>query len=152
MSEEAWAWSVQQTIPSETGAGKRLLEEVLDQLAAQQWGDHDIFGVHLAMEEALVNAIRHGNRSDSSKRVHVHCKISADRVWVEIRDEGPGFNPSSIPDPTDEENLENPSGRGIMLMRTFMSRVEYNERGNCVVMEKLRARGGCHAARGDEAS
>ncbi len=151
MSEEAWAWSVQQTIPSETGAGKRLLEEVLEQLAAQQWGDHDIFGVHLAMEEALVNAIRHGNRSDSSKRVYVHCKVSADRMWVEIRDEGPGFDPSSIPDPTDDENLENPSGRGIMLMRTFMSRVEYNERGNCVVMEKLRAGGGCRVVRGEEA-
>ncbi|MCL6501030.1 MAG: ATP-binding protein [Pirellulales bacterium] len=139
MPEEAWTWSVQQAIPSETGAGKRILEEVLDQLAAQQWGDHDIFGVHLALEEALVNAIRHGNRSDASKRVHVHCKISADRVWVEIRDEGAGFDPRAVPDPTDDENLEVPSGRGIMLMRTFMSRVEYNEQGNCVVMEKHRA-------------
>lgn len=146
MSEEPWAWSVQQTIPSETGAGKRILEEVLDQLAAQRWGDHDIFGVHLALEEALVNAIRHGNRSDASKRVHVHCKISAERVWIEIRDEGPGFDPRSIPDPTEEENLENPSGRGIMLMRTFMSRVEYNDKGNCVVMEKLRAGRDCPTA------
>ena len=138
MSDHAWTWRTEQFIPSETGAGQRVLEDVLDQLAAQQWSEHEVHGVHLALEEALVNAIRHGNRSDRTKQVHVACKLSSSRLWVQIRDEGPGFNPEEVPDCTEPDRLEVPSGRGIMLMRAFMSRVEYNECGNCVVMEKER--------------
>lgn len=138
MSEHAWTWRTEQFIPSETGAGQRVLEDVLVQLAAQQWSEHEVHGVHLALEEALVNAIRHGNRSDCTKRVHVACKLSASKLWVQIRDEGPGFNPDDVPDCTEPDRLEVPSGRGIMLMRAFMSRVEYNACGNCVVMEKER--------------
>jgi serine/threonine-protein kinase RsbW len=132
---------MEQVIPSETGAGKRVLDDLLGQLEAQQWGEYDIHGIHLALEEALVNAIRHGNRSDISKHVHVACKLSPERLWVQIRDEGAGFNPEEVPDCTDPENLEVPSGRGIMLMRAFMSKVEYNVEGNCVVMEKQRHSG-----------
>ena len=138
-SEETWTWSTDEKLPSDTNAGKQFLDAVLGQLADHQWVSHDIFGVHLAMEEALVNAIKHGNAYDTTKRVHVSCQMSQHKLRVEIRDEGSGFNPSDVPDPTLDENLEIPSGRGIMLMRTFMSRVEYNARGNCVVMEKVRA-------------
>lgn len=138
MADHSWTWRTEQFIPSETGAGQRILEDVLGQLAAQAWAEHEVHGIHLALEEALVNAIRHGNRSDVNKRVHVSCKLSASRLWVQIRDEGPGFNPEDVPDPTEPDRLEVPSGRGIMLMRAFMSRVEYNEIGNCVVMEKER--------------
>ncbi len=139
MADERWTWKTEQVIPSETGAGQRLLDDLLKQLAEQQWSEHDVHSVHLALEEALVNAIRHGNRSDPGKHVHVLCKMSSERLWVEIRDEGSGFNPDEVPDCTDPERLEIPSGRGIMLMRAFMSRVEYNDVGNCVVMEKQRA-------------
>lgn len=141
MSENHWTWRSEQVIPSETGAGKRVLDDLLDQLEAQHWGEREIHGIHLAMEEALVNAIRHGNGSDVSKNVHVSCRLSSDRFWAQIRDEGPGFNPDDVPDPTDPDRLEVPSGRGIMLMRAFMSRVEYNAQGNCVEMEKVRAAG-----------
>ena len=139
MADERWTWEAEQVIPSETGAGQRLLDDLLKQLAEQQWTDHDVHSIHLALEEALVNAIRHGNQSDPCKHVHVLCKMSSERLWVEIRDEGAGFNPDEVPDCTDPERLEIPSGRGIMLMRAFMSRVEYNDIGNCVVMEKQRA-------------
>jgi serine/threonine-protein kinase RsbW len=138
-STETWTWSTDEILPSDTHAGKRFLDAVLGQLAINHWVSHDIFGVHLAMEEALVNAIKHGNCCDSTKRVHVSCRMSRQKLRVEIRDEGPGFDPGHVPDPTLPENLEVPSGRGIMLMRTFMSRVEYNASGNCVVMEKERA-------------
>lgn len=138
MSDERWTWKTEQVIPSETGAGQRLLDDLLTQLAEHQWSEHEVHSVHLALEEALVNAIRHGNRSDPSKRVFVLCKLAPERLWVEIRDEGAGFDPDDVPDCTDPERLEIPSGRGIMLMRAFMSRVEYNEVGNCVVMEKQR--------------
>jgi serine/threonine-protein kinase RsbW len=138
MSDDSWTWSSERVIPSETNAGKVVLDELLHHLEANQWVQHDIFGIHLAMEEALVNAIKHGNRHDMNKSVHVCCKVSPKRMWVRIADEGPGFNPEHVADCTDLENLDVPSGRGIMLMRSFMSRVEYNDKGNCVTMEKER--------------
>lgn len=140
MNSEPWAWTTAQRIPSERGAGHRLIEEVLEQLKQYQWSGRDLFGVRLALEEAIVNAIKHGNGLDHRKEVRVHCKLSAERLWIEIADEGRGFHPEAVPDPTDPANLEKPSGRGIMLMRNYMNRVEYNDSGNVVTMEKRRAR------------
>ena len=117
-----------------------MLQEVLDHLEKENWVQHDIFGVHLAVEEALVNAIRHGNRLDTRKHVHVACRMSPNLLRIEITDQGEGFDPTAIPDPTDPEHIDSPSGRGIMLMRSFMSRVEYNDVGNQVIMEKERAK------------
>lgn len=141
MSQETWSWQVEESIPSETGAGSRILQEVLQQLELHDYTPRDIFGVQMALEEALVNAIKHGNRLDASKRVQVTCKVSRDLLRLEVQDEGPGFDPALVPDPTAPENLERPSGRGIMLMRTFMSSVSFNDRGNRVVMEKSRSAG-----------
>jgi serine/threonine-protein kinase RsbW len=107
-------------------------------LGAYGWQPADVFAVHLAVEEAIVNAIVHGNKLDASKKVHVECEVSADRVRVAITDEGPGFDPASVPDCTAEERLEAPSGRGVMLMRSFMTSIEYNAAGNAVMLEKVR--------------
>ena len=136
MTEERWTWSLERQIPSDTTAGKQVVDELLEQLKRHDWVEHDIFGVHLAVEEALVNAIKHGNQHDRDKSVSISYKMSPNRLRIQITDEGNGFNPDDVPDPTDEENLECPSGRGLMLMRSFMSRVEYNEVGNSVTMEK----------------
>jgi len=141
MTVESWTWRTDCLIPSEAGAGKRILDEVLAQLASHEWGQHDIFGVHLAMEEALVNAIKHGNRCDSSKSIHVICELSHERLQVKIRDEGAGFDPDAVPDCTKQDRLEMPCGRGVLLMRSFMSSVEFHDNGNCVVMTKKRAGG-----------
>ena len=137
-SFQAWNLHTELRIASEPGAGKQAVDELLSHLQRHQWVEHDIFGVHLAVEEALVNAIKHGNRNDQSKQVHIVYKLADDVVRIEITDEGPGFDPKDVPDPTDDDNLEVPSGRGLMLMRSFMSVVEFNERGNGVVMEKRR--------------
>lgn len=115
------------------------MTEVLQQLAARDWNENDLFAVQLAIEEALVNAIKHGNRGDRRKRVHVECRVAAEHLRIEIRDEGPGFNPGTVPDCTDAERLIVPSGRGLLLMRRYMSRVEFNAAGNVVIMEKQRA-------------
>lgn len=138
MTVESWTWRTEHVIPSDTGAGKRILDEVLSQLATHEWEQRDIFGVHLAMEEALVNAIKHGNRCDMSKNIHVLCELSRERFLVKIRDEGPGFDPDQVPDCTDQDRLEMPCGRGVLLMRSFMSSVEFTDKGNCVVMTKTR--------------
>jgi len=138
MSRERWAWTTSQRIPSERGAGQQFIEEVLEQLKLHHWTSRDLFGVRLALEEAIVNAIKHGNSLDCRKEVRVECKLSSERIWIEIADEGCGFQPHKVPDPTHPDNLEKPSGRGIMLMRNYMNRVEYNETGNAVLMEKRR--------------
>ncbi len=138
MTEPKWIWTSEHSIPSEVEAGRDILQELLDQLKQSGWPEHDVFGVHLSAEEALVNAIRHGNRLDPKKAVQVTCQLSDRLLRIRIADEGDGFNLEDVPDPTDPEQLEAPSGRGIMLMRSFMSRLEFNEKGNVVIMEKDR--------------
>jgi serine/threonine-protein kinase RsbW len=139
MSQSARIAAKQVRIPSDAAAAKQVVDEILAHLHQANWDEHDIFSVHLAVEEAVINAIKHGNSYDASKTVHVKYMLTTCSLRVEITDEGPGFTPEDVPDPTDDDNLEVPSGRGIMLMRSFMSLVEFNDKGNCVIMEKLRA-------------
>lgn len=127
------------TIPSDTSHGYEVQERILNLLEQHEFPDRDTFGVKLALEEALVNAIKHGNGMDPSKSVKIACDINGDRVQIIIEDEGEGFDPGDVPDPTEDDNLEKPSGRGLMLMRAFMTRIEYNEKGNRVLLEKGRS-------------
>jgi serine/threonine-protein kinase RsbW len=137
-SDEEWTWQCDQVIPSDAAVGRRLLDDVLRQLKTLCWGRRDVFGVELAVDEALVNAVQHGNASDRSKHVQFSCRISPRKIRVEIVDEGPGFDPAKLADPTTPAHLGCPGGRGVMLMRAFMSRVEFRDRGNHVVLEKER--------------
>lgn len=141
MSLDEWIWQHEESFPSRTTDAKRLLESVLSRLETENWFPHDIFGVHLALEEALVNAVKHGNKFDEAKRVHFIVRLSPEKLYVQVRDEGPGFKLEEVPDCTEDENLEKCSGRGIMLMKNFMTFVEYNDTGNMVTMEKARKRG-----------
>lgn len=94
------------------------------------------FALRLAMEEAIVNAFRHGHKNlPADTPISVEYTIDAERVHVAVEDRGPGFTPSAVPDPTLDENLENPGGRGLVLIRAYMSQVRYNDRGNRVEME-----------------
>ena len=125
-------------IPSDTEAGQAVQERIVSRLESLEYSMRDVFGVRLALEEALVNAIKHGNGLDPNKTVRVNCLIEDDLLRVEIEDQGPGFNMGDVPDPTAEENLDRPCGRGIMLIKSFMTSVEYNAKGNRVVLEKRR--------------
>lgn len=125
-----------ETIASDTAKGREVQERIVGGMEAIGFSPRDVFGVRLALEEALVNAIKHGNRMDPDKSVHVDWWLSEEHVRIEILDEGDGFDISDVPDPTDDENLDKPGGRGIMLMRSFMTLVEYNESGNLLTMEK----------------
>jgi serine/threonine-protein kinase RsbW len=125
-------------IPSSTNEGQRIQERIIKRLEELEFPARGIFGVRLALEEALVNAIKHGNGSDPQKWVRVSWQITDEKVRIVIEDEGTGFDPHDVPDPTEDENLEKPCGRGIMLMKAFLDGVEYNERGNRVVLEKHR--------------
>ena len=135
-SGPVWRQSID--LPSERGASRLFIDRLLEQLGAHGWSGADLFSIHLAAEEAIVNAIVHGNRLDPAKRVHVDCSVSGNSVWMRITDEGSGFDPAAVPDCTLADRLEVPSGRGVMLMRSFMTRIEYNAKGNSVELEKLR--------------
>ena len=126
------------TIKNDTVAGQQVQERIVKILENLGYPPRDVFSVRLALEEALVNAIKHGNRMDPAKSVQIDCRINHERVRIEIEDEGEGFEPDSVPDPTDPENLERPCGRGLMLMRSFMTLIEFNETGNRVTLEKQR--------------
>ena len=99
------------------------------------------YWVNMAVRESVANAVEHGNKYDPNKTVDVRFTIGVDALRVTIRDHGEGFDPSSLPDPLDPENLLNPAGRGILYMRTFMDSVDYErhpEGGMIVAMSKRR--------------
>ena len=123
------------TLPSETAAGQEVQERIIAQLERAEYPARGVFGMRLALEEAIVNAIRHGNKFDADKSVTVDFLMTDERVRVTVQDEGAGFDVSDVPDPTDEVNLDKPSGRGIMLMQSFLSKVEYLEGGTKVLLE-----------------
>jgi len=123
-------------IPNNTTAGQSVQERIIQLLEELRYEERDVFGIRLALEEALVNAIKHGNQMDPNKTVRITCRAAVDKVRIEIEDQGEGFQPGDVPDPTADENLERPCGRGIMLMRAFMSSIAFNASGNCVILEK----------------
>jgi serine/threonine-protein kinase RsbW len=104
-------------------------KQILD--AAQKNGidGENFFALRIALEEALINAIKHGNRMDPQKKVHVEAHIKSDRAEITIEDEGPGFDRTTIPDPTAEENLQKCSGRGILLIEAYMTNVTWDRNG-----------------------
>ena len=117
-------------IPSVIAEGERICDAILEHCTLAGLSEKTIFASKLALEEAMTNAIRHGNKGDPARKVHVQYSVSPRRVVVVITDEGDGFNPADVPDPTAEDRLDIPSGRGIMLMRHYMSSVEFNDQGN----------------------
>jgi serine/threonine-protein kinase RsbW len=136
MSETPWLWQCERSIPSSSAAGRVVQEELVEQLVRYRWPEHDVFSVRLAFEEAIANAVKHGNRMDPAKQIHITCRLGPSQLYLEVADEGDGFDPTAVPDPTAPDRLEEPSGRGIMLMRSFMDRVEFGPCGNCVKLEK----------------
>ena len=97
------------------------------------------FGIDIAVREAVTNAVLHGNREDASKMVEVLFRGSTEEIEITVRDRGQGFDPKSVPDPTDPQNLLKASGRGILFMRSFMDEVEHThhpEGGTLVRMTK----------------
>jgi serine/threonine-protein kinase RsbW len=135
--EPGSASTVDLVIPSDPAEAHRVQEEIERLLRAHGAGEKEIFGIRLALEEALVNAIKHGNQLDRSKKVTVTSVVHAERIEIHITDEGNGFDPGDVPDPTDVENIERPCGRGLMLMRHYMTEVSFTGRGNSVRMAKV---------------
>jgi serine/threonine-protein kinase RsbW len=126
------------TVPSDLAEVRRIQDDIEAALQANRFAETDQFAVKLAVEEALVNAIKHGNQLDPAKWVRVRYSVTDDRFEIRITDEGPGFNPSDLPDPTDDWNIEKPCGRGVLLIKSFMTSVDFVGCGNEVVMSKMK--------------
>jgi serine/threonine-protein kinase RsbW len=124
-------------IPSDPDDARRVQDDIEHLLEKHAASAKEIFSVRLALEEALINAIKHGNQMDRGKTVTITYAIHNERFEVHITDEGSGFEPSDVPDPTDVENIDRPCGRGLMLMRHYMNEVTFNARGNSVSMNKI---------------
>ena len=116
---------------------RRVEDTILPALSAKGYGERSLFAVRLALEEAIINAIQHGNRLDNTKKVTVGFTLGEDKVVISVADEGEGFDPDSVPDPTLDENLGIARGRGLVLMRAYMDSVQFNRVGNKVTMTKL---------------
>lgn len=114
-----------------------VLDDVCEAMTALQFPERDLFAVRLSLEEALVNALKHGNGSDPTKEVAFRYLVMREGVAAEVEDQGGGFDPDQVADPRAEENLERPGGRGLLLMRAYMSWVRYNECGNHVSLGKF---------------
>ncbi|MCK5271106.1 MAG: ATP-binding protein [Sedimentisphaerales bacterium] len=124
-------------IPSICTQAKKAEDGIIAAARTHGYGEEDIFALRLSLEEALSNAIRHGNKQDPDKSITIRYYVNRDRIDIYIADEGTGFNPIKVPDPTTAENLERPHGRGILLMRAYMNLVEYNNTGNVIHIVKL---------------
>jgi serine/threonine-protein kinase RsbW len=108
-------------------------------MVRQGYPERDRFGVRLALEEALINAVKHGNRGDPAKRVRLRYRVTAPAVELEVEDQGEGFDPAAVPDPCAPENRERPGGRGLLMMRHYLDEVHYHGRGNRVTLRKRRS-------------
>lgn len=149
-------------LTNDTGLVQAMVQQIREMLRSMRFfGENDRLRIGIALEEALLNSLYHGNLEVSStlreqdhalydamakqrlseepycdRRLFIDVSLSPEQARFQIRDEGPGFNPGAIPDPTDPEFLERPCGRGMLLMRSFMDEISYNAMGNEVTMLK----------------
>ncbi len=115
---------------------KDISKELIDDLNEKNVDEDIVFDIHVAFEEALRNAMVHGNESDPGKKVTIETEVDGDSVIIAVEDEGPGFKPEDLPDPTQDENLLKEGGRGVYLMRHLMDELRYENDGRKVIMIK----------------
>jgi serine/threonine-protein kinase RsbW len=114
----------------------QAVNEVLHLLKDIKANESDIFDIRLSLEEALINAIKYGNKFDEQLTVDIEFIHNHSKVTITIKDQGDGFDYHSLPDPTKEENLLKARGRGVFLIKHLMDKVEFNKKGNHLTMTK----------------
>jgi serine/threonine-protein kinase RsbW len=118
----------------DVGAKVLCLAQTLD------YSDDDIFAVHLAIEEATVNAVKHGNKLNADKAITIEYEVTPEKIDIVVTDQGQGFDPETIEDPRCGKNIYKTGGRRVLLIKSYMNVVEYNKTGNSVHMIKLNSR------------
>ncbi len=115
---------------------KEASKKLINALKRKGVNEDVIFDIHVGFEEALRNAMIHGNKMDSSKKVAIETEMEGNTVVIRVEDEGEGFDPETLPDPTLNENLLKEGGRGVYLIKHLMDEVKYENGGRRVVMKK----------------
>lgn len=123
-------------LPSDLSLMNGVLHYLIERVTQLGIVQHDRSNLYIALDEAFVNAVIHGNRSDPNKLVRITAELSAHEARFTVEDEGEGFDRAAVPDPCDPANLFKTSGRGVLLIHNIMDEVEYNERGNRLTMIK----------------
>lgn len=135
--ESASCLEIEARMPSEIKAISPLVDQVIRLMEESHYVVGEELAVELALREALNNAVVHGNRLNPGKLVQVHCRCELGKgVSMVVKDQGSGFAPNAIPDPSAAENLEAEHGRGILLMRSQMDEVSFECGGTEVHMRK----------------
>jgi serine/threonine-protein kinase RsbW len=134
--------TIRATIDSDFTAAHEVQRRIMERVEHHRYDSGSCFAIKLAVDEAIINAIKHGNKLDPRKKVYIEATVTAEKTEIIIEDEGPGFQRDCVPDPTADENLDKCSGRGILLMEAYMDEVEYSKQGRRVRMIK-RNRDGC---------
>ncbi|MBC7797797.1 MAG: ATP-binding protein [Pyrinomonadaceae bacterium] len=134
--ENEWREKIEFELPSAIAPMHSILNYLQERLAKMGVIERETSNVFIALDEAFVNAVKHGNRFNHEKIVKISAEISPSEARFTVEDEGEGFDVSAIPDPLDPENLFKTSGRGVLLIQNIMDEVSYNERGNQVTMIK----------------
>lgn len=125
-------------LPNERAALEDVANTIIDEAEAMGYPQASCFALRMAIEEAVSNAFRHGHRDlHPDTDIEIAWDISPERITIVVEDQGSGFDPESLPDPTAEENIEKPSGRGLLLIRAYMSKINFNDAGNRVTMVYL---------------
>jgi serine/threonine-protein kinase RsbW len=124
------------TVPSETRYIRKVSTKILGALAGFALDDRRVFDVRLCVEEAVRNAIVHGNHSDRRLSVRVTYWIEDSKLFIEVEDEGSGYDHNALADPTTGAHITKNSGRGVYLIKKLMDRVSYNDTGNRIMMVK----------------
>ena len=122
-------------LPTDIGSIEGAVEYVMQRCRGCEREARKLdFNFRVGLTEALSNAMMYGNSHDPSKRVLVEVALQAGRLEARITDQGQGFDPTAVPDPTSPENLTKPCGRGLFLMRKLLDEVSYNAQGNQVTL------------------
>ena len=122
-------------LPTDIESIASAVDYVMEQCASHAHAERRLnLNFRVGLTEALSNAMLYGNAHDPSKSVRVEVRLVGGRLQAMVRDQGPGFDPSSVPDPTRPENIARSCGRGLFLMRQLLDEVLYNERGNEVTL------------------
>ncbi len=133
--EPAGSVDIQRSFPATAEEVDAMLREIMDAIEKNRCPVGDYDEVRLALREALNNAVKHGSGFNAGMKVHVAVRCNhSDGFWISIRDEGPGFDPNKVPDPTHPENLERFSGRGLFMIRELMDDVKFGDRGREIQM------------------
>ncbi len=129
---------VKLVIPSKLTELPGVQQAIINEVKGLGYGKDEVFAIRLALDEAVTNAIHHGNGDDPKKQVTIEYQVDEKAVRISVTDEGCGFCPEKLPDPTLQDNLAAPHGRGVMLMKAYMSEVRFNPCGNSISMVKCK--------------